>query len=121
MGFSVLPKFPREDVFGFAGTISRDRDLAERLWDAACIEVADFFRESDPQIIENFLRSTYGRHFADQICHESYPQFDETHMVANIRKALNHFKFTRRGKMVRTWRRPFDSIRKATKEGSYVE
>jgi len=129
--------FPDTDSFGFTGTIQTnshndatgrneiDPKAARRLWAKACEMVALTFGEDNPQVIGNFLRSTYGRHLADEAYTEASPNRDEAALLEGIDKALSRRKRIRlrrggtRERLV--WQKPFDAIRQATIDGTWTE
>lgn len=81
-------EFPAEDVFGFAGTIQTNSyreetgenaltpEAARQLWYRACAAVTEVFGETDPAVIENFLRSASGRHLANETFNEANGKMD---------------------------------------------
>lgn len=123
--------FPEDDSYGFAGTIQTNsydeatgenaitQEAARRLWGRACSAVTEVFGETDPQIIEDFLRSACGRHLADETYDKAGGKRDEAALGEAIVKALS------RKKQVRlplggyaehlVWKKPFENIRRAAR------
>jgi hypothetical protein len=119
---AILTPAPAEDVFGFYGTVKSmtdDEEMAEFLWESASLVLSSFYREDDPAVVRNFLRSRYGRHLADRITffakpHE-YKNFDvmrEAVMSAIMEK--DH-----RGRSM--WGKLFAEIKKIIENGEWVD
>ena len=120
--FAILTPAPVEDIFGFYGTVKSltdDEQMAAHLWETASLVLSSFYREDDPAVVRNFLRSRYGRHLADRITffvkpHE-YEDFDvmrEAVMSAIMEK--DH-----RGRSM--WGNLFAEIKKITENGEWTD
>lgn len=122
--------FPKEDSFGFAGAIQTNSyreetganavtaESARRLWDRACAAVRTVFGETDPEVIENFLRGTCGRHLADATYNEARGKRDEASLSEAIATALGRKVrvHSRLGGYVEklAWEKWFEESRRAT-------
>ena len=115
-----LKQAPREDYYGFYGTMitnsqnddgigTIDEEAAARLWDAAfeAMENPDY----DAQATRNFLRAPAGRHLADEVYNQAYPEMTEKALKAGIKKAVEK---------ARSWK-SYREILKATMNGTYRE
>lgn len=121
---SIAP--PTEDVYGFWGTIQTnsyceetdcnhiDEAAADRIWAAACLQVAETFDENNPNVIRNFLRSRYGRHLADELFTEA--TCTENDLVANLADVLN-----RKSHNVLVWKRDFRNVKETTLNGEWID
>jgi len=83
--YAILTPAPEEDVFGFYGTVKRmvGEEMAIQLWDTASLVLSTWFREDDPAVVRNFLRSRYGRHLADEVANQSHPSNYENYAIMN--------------------------------------
>ncbi len=116
---------PTDDVYGFWGTVQTnsyceetdcnhiDEAAANRIWTAACLQVAKTFDEKDPDVIRNFLRSRWGRHLADELftpgCHEK-------NLIARLAENLNERRYG-----VLVWKSGFREVKEATENGTWVD
>lgn len=121
MKTTELRKAPTDDCYGFYGTIKGNSetdenpygtinaDAAARLWDAAfeAMETPDY----DAQATRNFLRAPAGRHLADEVYNQAYPETSEKALKAAIPSAVEKAK---------AWK-SYREILRATMNGTYNE
>ena len=106
--------FPREDSYGFAGTLRSNYDLGwranERLWLHACVMVERMSGATNREYVRNFLRSTSGRHLADDLSFRMPQSPDED----DVRAAIDQTEW-------KHWTKPFAAAVDATRKGYFNE
>jgi phosphoglycolate phosphatase-like HAD superfamily hydrolase len=119
---------PREDAFGFWGTVQTnsfqeatgrraiDEQAAERLWEVAMQLVVELF-DADAETAVNFLRSRYGRHLADEATNFAGSATDEGKLMLGIEKALK--RCGRRGYSI--WGMHVNAVRNAMRRGEWQD
>jgi hypothetical protein len=122
---AILTPVPKEDIFGFYGTMKTiaGEETAEMLWDSASLVLSSCFKEDDPAVVRNFLRSRYGRHLADSVTFfakpEEYGDFDVMHFAVMDAILNPHESGRNKGKSV--WTNRFNEIKDATESGEWVD
>jgi len=113
---------PTEDAWGFWGTIRSNsgyrisEDVTSDIWHAAFVSVEAAFGEKSPEVIRNFLRSSYGRHLADEAFNEAASETIDD-LIQGVVIALGQTK--RNGRL--TWQKQFDEIKAVTEDGAWSE
>jgi hypothetical protein len=122
---AILTPAPIEDMWGFFGTMKTiaDEDVAIIAWESASLTLSSCFKEDDPAVVRNFLRSRYGRHLADRVTfyanEEEYGDSDI--MRSAVMDAILAIHESGRNKGKSVWTEWFTDIKKATESGEWED
>ena len=119
--YAILTPAPEEDAFGFYGTVKRmvSEDMATNLWDTASLVLSSWFREDDPAVVRNFLRSRYGRHLADEVANQSHPSNYEDYAIMGQAVMDAVLAADRQGRSF--WKKWFQEIKQITESGEWSD
>ena len=118
---AIITPAPVDDVYGFYGTVKRmvGEDMAANLWDTASLVLSSWFREDDPAVVRNFLRSRYGRHLADEVANQSHPSNYENYAIMSQAVMDAVLATDRKGRSF--WKEWFQEIKQITESGEWSD
>ena len=118
---AIITPAPVDDVYGFYGTVKRmvGEDMAANLWDTASLVLSSWFREDDPAVVRNFLRSRYGRHLADEVANQSHPSNYENYAIMSQAVMDAVLATDRKGRSF--WKKWFQDIKQITESGEWSD
>jgi hypothetical protein len=118
---AILTPAPVEDMFGFYGTMKTivSDAMAAQLWETASLTLSTFFREDDPAVVRNFLRSANGRHLADDVTFFAKPEeYDDPDVMhAAVHDAVMHTDSKGRS----FWGTRFAEVKEYTERGEWED
>ena len=118
---AIITPAPVDDVYGFYGTVKRmvGEEMAIQLWDTASLVLSSWFREDDPAVVRNFLRSRYGRHLADEVANQSHPSNYENYAIMSQAVMDAVLATDRKGRSF--WKKWFQEIKQITESGEWSD
>ena len=118
---AIITPAPVDDVYGFYGTVKRmvGEEMAANLWDTASLVLSSWFREDDPAVVRNFLRSRYGRHLADEVANQSHLSNYENYAIMGQAVMDAVLATDRKGRSF--WKEWFQEIKQITESGEWSD